>query len=68
MSIMFFTPAFFIIFYVPHPLFAILNFLKVISNGRYEALKTTYIVLMSILFTGVNIYAYYQVKKNKKDK
>jgi hypothetical protein len=64
---MLFTPVFFIIFYVPHPLFAILNFIKIISNDAYEALKTTYIVLMSIIFTAVNSYAYYRVKKGKKD-
>jgi len=66
MGIMIFAPVFFIVFYIPHPIFAILSFLKVISKEGYAALQTVCIVLLSILFAVVNTYAYYRVKRVKK--
>jgi hypothetical protein len=38
MAIMVFTPVFFIVFYIPHPIFSIMHFLKSISNDGYAGL------------------------------
>jgi len=67
MAIMVFTPVFFIVFYIPHPIFSIMHFLKVISNEGYAGLQSGYIIVMSLIFVGVNTYAYFRVKKQKKE-
>ncbi len=57
-----FTPVFFIVFYVPHPIFAILKFLEVLSPMQYESLQVSYMTLMCSLYITVNTYAYYKFK------
>jgi hypothetical protein len=67
MAVMVFTPMFFIVFYIPHPIFSIMHFLKAISNEGYAGLQSGYIIVMSLIFVGVNTYAYFRVKKQKKE-
>ena len=63
MAVMVFTPLFFIMFYIPHPIFSILQFLRALSNEGYAALQSGYIIVMSLIFVGANTYAYFRVKQ-----
>ena len=60
--LMHFTPIFFIVFFIPHPIFAIMKFLDVISAKSYDTLQVGYMTLMYILYITVNTYAYYKLK------
>jgi hypothetical protein len=67
MFIMIFTPVFFILFYVPHPIFAIVHFIHAVSTNTYASIQAAYITILSLIFTAVNFYTYYRVKREKKD-
>lgn len=67
MFIMVFTPVFFILFFLPHPIFTVLHFLHAISTKTYESTQIIYITLLSLTFTAVNFHVYYKVKKEKKE-
>lgn len=62
MRLMLFTPIFFIVFFVPHPIFAIMKFVDIISPQSYEALQVGYMTLMCMIYGIVNTYAYYKFK------
>ena len=61
-----FTPVFFVVFYVPHPIFAIMKFLEILSPTQYDWLQVSYMTLMCLMYATVNTYAYYKFKQFKR--
>lgn len=61
-----FTPTFFILFYVPHPIFKIMHFLHNITDDEYTSLQSGYIVFMCSVYVLANCYFYYKYKVFKR--
>ena len=62
MRMMLFTPVFFILFFIPHPIFAILKLVETISDTQFSILQATYIVVMCAVFVSANTHFYYKFK------